>query len=165
MTWWAYVQRHAEGENNSVIARKVGLTPSSVGRWAKDTRPDPIPAAAFARAYGRPVLEAFVAAGFLTPEEAKQRPSAAPSLASLTDDDLLNEVRRRMAGGSDAGTTREKSPRPRESGTVHHLRAARTLKGDPAGKREREWSQLGEESQHRDGLGEESQDDGGTEPS
>ena len=52
------------------------------------------------------MLEAFVAAGFLTPEEAGEQPSAAPSLFGLTDDELLTEVARRMReGGTNVGTT------------------------------------------------------------
>lgn len=104
MTWWEYVQRHAEGAANAHIAAAVGITPSSVGRWSKGSIPDPAQVTAFARAYNRPVLEAFIAAGFLTPEEAGEKPSAPPSLATLDDDDLIAEVRRRMQGGqSDAG--------------------------------------------------------------
>ncbi len=104
MTWWAYVQRHSAGAPNAHIARAVGITPPSVGRWSKPgVGPDPAQAAAFARAYGRPVLEAFIAAGFLTPDEAGEKPSAPPSLVSLDDDDLLDEVRRRMHGGSSEG--------------------------------------------------------------
>lgn len=99
MTWWDYVKRHSAGAVNSHIAEAVGITPSSVGRWGKGSKPDPAQAAAFARAYGRPVLEAFVAAGFLTAAEAGEKPSAPPSLASLSGDELLDEVRRRMQGG------------------------------------------------------------------
>lgn len=100
MAWWAYVQRHSDGATNARIAESVGITPPSVGRWSKPgARPDPVQAAAFARAYGRPVLEAFIAAGFLTAEEAGERPTAPPSLATLSDDELLAEVRRRMEGG------------------------------------------------------------------
>lgn len=111
MTWWAYVTRLSGGATNVEVAAAVGISPPSVSRWKTGSNPDPKQAAAFARAYGRPVLEAFVAAGFLTSEEARQRPSAAPSLAQLSDDDLLAEVASRMKGGSDAGQAEaEKSP-------------------------------------------------------
>ena len=96
MTWWEYVARTAAGEEQAAIAKRVGLGQSMISRWK----------------VGRPVLEAFIAAGFLTPEEASEIPSAPPSLASLDDDDLLAEVRRRMQGGqSDAGNAEaEKIP-------------------------------------------------------
>ena len=103
MAWWAYVQKRAKGESNSRIAQAVGVTPSSVSRWGGGSMPDPAQAAAFARAYGRPVLEAFVAAGFLTPQEARERPSTPPSIDDLTDEELLDEIRKRMLQGRSEG--------------------------------------------------------------
>lgn len=159
MTWWMYVRKHCGGDTNTRIAELVGITPSSVGRWGKGSKPDPSQAAAFARAYGRPVLEAFIAAGFLTPEEARETPSAPPTLASLDDDELLAEVRRRMQGGqSDAGTAEaEKSPDEVEAAGVlnrddYDLAARR---GASTGRAQWERAQT---------LGEESQDNGGWEP-
>lgn len=111
MTWWAYVQQ-AAAESNANIARRIGVTPSSISRWGRGSLPDPEQAAAFARAYGRPVLEAFIAAGFLTAEEAGEKPSAPPSLASLGDDELLEEIRRRMQGGSSDGRQPEAKKSP-----------------------------------------------------
>ena len=99
MGWPAYV-RAIGGDVNSDIARRVGISQPSVSRWFGGTIPDPTTAARFARAYGRPVLEAFLAAGFLTLEDAGETPSVPPSLATLGDDDLLDEVRRRMARGT-----------------------------------------------------------------
>lgn len=100
MTWWSYVKSVAQGDTNATIAKKVGISAPSVSRWQGKNSADPTTAAAFARAYGRPVLEAFVAAGFLTADEAGEQPAAPPSLATLSDDDLIEEVRRRMTGGS-----------------------------------------------------------------
>lgn len=105
MEWWDYVQHVTGGIPNAHIAEAIDITAPSVGRWRRGSKPDPQQAATFARVYKRPVLEAFLAAGFLTPEEAQQRPSAAPSLAELTDDELLVEVAHRMRrGGTDAST-------------------------------------------------------------
>ena len=115
MTWWEYVTRTAAGEEQAAIAKRAGVGQSMVSRWQTST-PRPENVAAFARAYDRPVLEAFVAAGFLTPEEAGERPSAPPSLASLTDDELIEEVGRRMKELRDAGTTHQKMPEPQGSG-------------------------------------------------
>lgn len=113
MTWWTYVRKHSGDVPASHVASAIGVTPSSVGRWGKGSNPDPAQAAAFARAYGRPVLEAFIAAGFLTPDEAGERPAAATNLAVLDDEALLGEVARRMRrGGTDAqgAGAGEKSP-------------------------------------------------------
>lgn len=103
MTWWEYVQRTAGDETQAQIAARIGITGPSVGRWSRGSNPDPDVAARFAREFGRPVLEAFIAANYLTPEEAGEQPSAVPSLTELSHDELLAEVRRRMEGGSDAG--------------------------------------------------------------
>lgn len=127
MSWWRYVRKHSNGETNTTIGRKVGISGSSVGRWDK-SRPDPAQAAAFARAYNRPVLEAFIAAGFLTPEEASERPSAPPSLTSLTDDDLLKEVAKRMREGGSSANTGEPQEKTPDPGGVYELRAAHTEK-------------------------------------
>lgn len=112
VTWWSYVQRISEGAPNVRIAEMTGVSPSSISRW-RAGGVDAATAASFARGFGRPVLEAFIAAGFLTPDEAGQRPASAPSLTELDDDDLLKEVGRRMReGGSSASTGEpgEKSP-------------------------------------------------------
>lgn len=107
VNWWSYVQRIADGATNAEIAKRIGVTAPSVGRWSTGG-PDPLKAAAFARAYHRPVLEAFVAAGFLTAGEAKQRPTGRASLSELGDDELVAEVARRLGlaregGADDAG--------------------------------------------------------------
>lgn len=57
----------------------------------------------FARAIGDKPLAALVAAEFLTPEEARQRPAAAPSFDSLSDDQLVEEIRLRMKRGGEHG--------------------------------------------------------------
>lgn len=103
MPWWTYVDQVARGDTQARIAGKVGVTGPSVGRWAKGALPDPSTAAEFARQYGRPVLEAFVAAGFLTTEEARQRPSQRHSITTYDDDELVEDIRRRIReGGSNA---------------------------------------------------------------
>lgn len=67
-TWWDYVQRISGGASQSEIARRIGLTSASVSRW-RHSAPQPDNVRAFARAYGRPALEALVAAGIVTEED------------------------------------------------------------------------------------------------
>ncbi|MFJ1510918.1 hypothetical protein [Cellulosimicrobium funkei] len=74
MNWWTYVQEVTNGAAQEKVAQKVGVTGPTVNRWQRSA-PKPETVAAFARAYGRPVLEAFIAAGFLTPEEARAQVS------------------------------------------------------------------------------------------
>lgn len=66
--WWAYVRKVARRHSAHEIARRAGLSASSVIRW-KSSEPKPETVRAFAVAYGRPVQEAFIAAGFLHPED------------------------------------------------------------------------------------------------
>lgn len=98
MNWKPYLHGIVGSDRQVDIAKKVGVDQTAVSRWLKTgTVPrDPQTVANVARAYGRPVPEAFVAAGYITEEEAKVRPAARPSLDDLSDADLLNEVRRRM---------------------------------------------------------------------
>ncbi|WP_435745000.1 helix-turn-helix domain-containing protein [Nocardioides sp. SYSU DS0663] len=85
-------------------AAKAGLDQSAISRWLRTGTPGRAEnVAAFARAYNRPVLEAFVAAEFLTAQEAKQRPTAAPTLDSLSDDQLVEEIRTRLKQGGEHG--------------------------------------------------------------
>lgn len=96
--WSGYVDS-VTSDGPTIIASRIGVSGPTVSRWWGTTlRPRPEHVAEFARKYGRPVLEAFLAAGFLTPKEADQQPSARPSLATLSDEELLEEVRARMKG-------------------------------------------------------------------
>lgn len=97
VTWMKYVERHAPDANQATIAAAAGVTASAVSRW-KVSQPGPDAVAAFARHFGRPVLEAFIAAGFLTPEEAGEQPSAPVTLDAVDDESLLEVVRARMKG-------------------------------------------------------------------
>lgn len=117
MTWADYVKRHAGDDVNRVVAGKTGVTEPTVSRWKNGAQGvDATAAAAFARAYGRPVLEAFLAAGFLTPEEANARPTPAPDLSALTNDELLALVRERMSQGGGAHGTGAAPMNPPDSG-------------------------------------------------
>lgn len=129
MSWWEYVERHAPGWTQVDIARAAEVSSPTVSRWASGKQGvDPLPAARLARAFGRPVLEAFIAAGYLTAAEAGERPQPAPSLDQLTDDQLLAEMRARLqelrhgqpAPTSHAASGRSDSPpvTQHEPGTV-----------------------------------------------
>jgi hypothetical protein len=93
-SWWSYVQRVSRGAPQGAIADRTGISQSSIGRW-QSSEPKVSNVRAFAEAYDRPVLEAFVAAGWLTQKEANLI-HAPIDLTKLTDDELLEEIRRRM---------------------------------------------------------------------
>lgn len=94
MTWWDYVGRIANGATQDKIARLVDVTGPTIGRW-KTSAPRPENVAAFARAYGRPVLEAFIAAGFLTEEDAATQVTITRQ-QDPSDEELLDLLRRRL---------------------------------------------------------------------
>jgi transcriptional regulator with XRE-family HTH domain len=97
MSWWDYVERTAGTDVLVEIVQRTGIQSPTLSRWRSGKQGvDATSAAKFARAYGRPVLEAFVEAEFLTAEEAKQRPTAAPSLDSLTDEQLVTLIAKRL---------------------------------------------------------------------
>lgn len=87
--------------NQTEIAKRAGLTQPSVNRW-QTTVPRPANVVAFARAYERPVLEAFVAAGWLSEDDVQMieaprnlRELDAKKLNALADD-VLDELKRRV---------------------------------------------------------------------
>jgi hypothetical protein len=110
VSWWRYVEQHKGDADQAQIASWAGVNASTVSRWKTGKQAaGPEAAVAFARARRRPVLEALVAAGFLTEKEAKVRPAGTPDLSQLTNDELLKLVRARMEergehGGDTAAT-------------------------------------------------------------
>lgn len=102
--WWAYLQTLMGGENQQDAAKRVGISKSNFTRWKAGSKADPEFVVKIARAYGTNVLQALVAAEFLTEEEANLTTIAVggPSLDDATNDELVAEVadRLREAGGA-----------------------------------------------------------------
>lgn len=79
------------------LNRQSGLSQSLISRWLRgETAPGVDNARILASAFRRPLLEVLVAAGILTDKEARQKVTTARADA-LSDDELVAEVRRRMA--------------------------------------------------------------------
>jgi len=101
MEWWSYVQRATDGQSQHEIARRLGVSASSVSRW-RTSNPKPETVRAFAVAYQRQVREAFVAAGFLQPEDLQPaHDSSAQSTAETAEriwalNTLPQDVRRKL---------------------------------------------------------------------
>ena len=127
MTWWDYVERTAPGETQEQIARKTDVATPTVGRWKQST-PKPDSVAAFARAYRRPVLKAFVAAGFLTADEAGAQ-VVIEHAEDPSDEELLDLIARRLRrdsqesepGRESAPTTRPDVALAAMSGVPQHM--------------------------------------------
>src|SRR5687768_9347092 len=88
MTWPEYVRRLSRGDNQVAIEARTSIDQGTVSRWLRGkTTPSPAQAAKFAQSYDGNVLEAFVAAGFLTAEEAGIPPAAPQGFAAMIDAD------------------------------------------------------------------------------
>ena len=68
--WWQYLSDLMGSDTPTAAARKAGISASNFTRWKQGARADPDFVVKIARAYNGNVLEALVAADFITPEEA-----------------------------------------------------------------------------------------------
>lgn len=117
MSWSEFVSRVIGTEAHEKVGAKIGVSGPTVGRWINGSTGAPRVEVAvkFARAYGVPVLETFVEAGYITRAEAGARPTlrAVPEPAHLTNDELLRLVRSRMREeGEQGGDAAATSPPP-----------------------------------------------------
>lgn len=103
--WSEYVSTVTHGVGIDAAGARVGISGSTISRWrsGKAAPRNPAEAAALAVAFGADVLDAFVAAGFLSPEEAR-RP-ATMDLKAVPARALADEVKRRLVGDDYPGVT------------------------------------------------------------
>lgn len=104
LQWRTYVRQVVGDDRNAEISRKTGIDQGIISRWLKEDRPSPSvtppTARAFARGYGRPVLEAFTRAGILFEEETGISATPLPvDWTMISNAELIAEVRRRMDRG------------------------------------------------------------------
>lgn len=96
-SWPKYVRELTGDEPQDSVGRKVGLNGSTINRWRNGSRPgNPAEVAALAVAYDGNVLEAFVAAGYLTAEQAGVPPKARPDWSAVSNRELLEQVAARL---------------------------------------------------------------------
>lgn len=104
MQWSEYVRRVVGRDKQTDVARKTGIDQTTISRWLNPSQRGPAArissqnVARFARGYGRPVLEAFVVAGFLTADEAGMTTAEPTDLGQVADADLIAELQRRVMG-------------------------------------------------------------------
>ncbi|MGM5068163.1 hypothetical protein EU244_025230 [Rhodococcus qingshengii] len=101
--WWMYLKKLMGNDNAQTAAQKAGISSSNFSRWKKGANADPEFVVKIARAYRANVLEALVEAEFITEDEAhltEVDPNSHESLMRADDEDLMEEVLRRMQGGS-----------------------------------------------------------------
>lgn len=97
--WADFVKRHRNGETNTDVARKVGVDPSTVGRWINGhTLATPQQAISFARIYNVHPIEALLSAGYLAPTDVEGEVTieTTASLESFSTRALIKEVSARL---------------------------------------------------------------------
>lgn len=82
------------------IALRIGMFPSTLARQLRGAVPVST-TAAIARAYQLDVVDLFVQVGYLTADEARSRPLPGGGLSWVSDEQLAEEVLRRMADSSE----------------------------------------------------------------
>lgn len=97
--WWEYVVRIAKTEVQKKMAADTGISETAFSRWKNGTnKPEAPHVIAFARAYGRPAVEALVAADILSADDAGQAIEIHRGVDDFTDSELLEAIGLRMKG-------------------------------------------------------------------
>lgn len=92
--WLTWIREISGGANNRQIALKIGIAPSTVGRW--QNYPPKIDAVAdLARAYGAPITDGLLAAGYVKPGELSA-PRVERNLGRFSASELLAELAQRV---------------------------------------------------------------------
>lgn len=94
-TWWSYLRGITNGASNVEVARKVGFHESNMSKWSKGSKPDFEFVVKIAHAYRVNVLEALVAAGYLSEADANLR-EVKVGLSDLSTADLAREIAARL---------------------------------------------------------------------
>lgn len=95
--WWKYLQRLMGNQSQLDAAKFIGISKSNITRWKDGARAAPDFVVKVARAYDANVLEALVAAEFITEAEAKLREIKVGGIAlsDASNRQLLDEIMRR----------------------------------------------------------------------
>lgn len=97
--WWEYVVRIAKTEVQKKMAADTGISETAFSRWKNGTnKPEAPHVITFARAYGRPAVEALVAADILSADDAGQAIEIHRGVDDFTDSELLEAIGLRMKG-------------------------------------------------------------------
>lgn len=98
-TWTRHLRSVAGRDNDTAIAEKVGISPSTVGRWRAGTvDPKPRQVVAFARAYGQSPIASLIAAGYLAADDLGDEllTVGGADLDAVSTDALLAELQHRI---------------------------------------------------------------------
>ena len=96
-TWPEYVRRISGRATQAQIAERIGIGRLSVCNWLHGkTRPKAETVITVARAFGRPPVEALLAAAYLRPDEIDQPFEVRVSPRDLPTEEIAAEVHRRL---------------------------------------------------------------------
>jgi transcriptional regulator with XRE-family HTH domain len=102
--WYLFVERELDdrGWTGAEFARRTSVSASRLNAWKDGGTPTPDLVRMVAEAFNVPILEAYVHAEFLTPEEATGVAQIAPTpdMSALSDRALIRELERRLAGAA-----------------------------------------------------------------
>lgn len=99
--WYSFVERELEARRwtGAEFARRTGVSASRLNAWKEGGTPTPDLVRMVAKAFDVPILEAFVHAEFLSPEETSQVAFVASTdLSTISDRALVRELERRLEG-------------------------------------------------------------------
>jgi hypothetical protein len=102
-TWPEYVARHSRNARQEDIAYAVEVDQTTVGRWLDverwnaGKRPTPDHVVRFAKAYGRRPVEAYIAAGYLAPDDISGPIQIAVSMDDVSDEDFVKGLADRLS--------------------------------------------------------------------
>jgi transcriptional regulator with XRE-family HTH domain len=96
--WAEYVRRTTASMTQTEVAELTGVAQTVIGRWLRGEieAPRAESVVSFARALGHEPVEALVAAGYLTADEAAATIEVRRPLHDYHTDALLEELRRRV---------------------------------------------------------------------
>ena len=107
----AWLSEIVGSDSTNEIARRSGLTVSTVHRQRASGSFSPETMAAIARAYGANVLDALIAHGVLSATDVESG-FALDALRDATDEQLVNEIARRLEGVADGEGGIFDAPKP-----------------------------------------------------
>lgn len=101
--WTYYVQRLTKGLTQTETAAKTGIAQTNIGRWLRGEpgAPKAESVVALARAFGEPPIEALLAAGYITAEEAGAAIEIRTPISEYSAVEHLDELRRKWLSKAD----------------------------------------------------------------
>jgi transcriptional regulator with XRE-family HTH domain len=130
--WWDFVSRYLElrDTNAAQVAKKAGYDKAQLSKWRQGASVSPKLARDTALALNAPVLDAFIAAGYLRPEDTTAEVIERP-VSELGDEELLAEVRQRMKGARHGVAGKAQSDASPEAVENQEVRRYVVLRCDP----------------------------------